>query len=196
MKRTCLVVGHSSGIGLALTRMALDAGHAVVGLSRRASGIATPSLSERQADVLDVDFASVELPAALDGVAYCPGSLNLKAFRALREKDFLDEHSPHRATSFERGASAGEPGSSPAAPSGAARRRRRDRVLPARRTSSVDHGAGLGSGRRHVIRANVTAAPNSTTTGWLDVTSGTRRPLSGHRAPADTETESEHAECG
>ena len=36
MKRTYLVVGHSSGIGLALTRMALDAGHAVVGLSRRA----------------------------------------------------------------------------------------------------------------------------------------------------------------
>ena len=91
MKRTYLVVGHSSGIGLALTRMALDAGHAVVGLSRRASGIATPSFSERQADVLDVDFASVELPAALDGVAYCPGSLNLKAFRALREKDFLDD---------------------------------------------------------------------------------------------------------
>ena len=91
MKRTYLVVGHSSGIGLALTRLALEAGHAVVGLSRRASGIAMPGLSERQADVLEVDLASLDLPTVLDGVAYCPGSLNLKSFTALRETDFLNE---------------------------------------------------------------------------------------------------------
>lgn len=91
MKRTYLVVGHSSGIGLALTQLALDAGHAVVGVSRRVSGIVTPDLSERQADVLEVDVASLDLPAALDGVAYCPGSLNLKSFGALQESQFLDD---------------------------------------------------------------------------------------------------------
>ena len=91
MKRTYLIVGHSSGIGLALTRMALEAGHAVVGVSRRAVSIAMPGLSERQADVLDADIASLDLPTALDGVAYCPGSLNLKSFRALKDTDFLDD---------------------------------------------------------------------------------------------------------
>lgn len=91
MKRTYLVVGHSSGIGLALTRLALEAGHSVVGLSRRAAGIVMPGLSERQGDVLQVDLQSLDLPAALDGVAYCPGSLNLKSFTALRETDFLDD---------------------------------------------------------------------------------------------------------
>jgi 3-oxoacyl-[acyl-carrier protein] reductase len=91
MKRTYLILGHSSGIGLALTRLALEAGHAVVGLSRRASGITMPGLSERQADVLQVDLASLDLPAALDGVAYCPGSLTLKSFTALRETDFLHD---------------------------------------------------------------------------------------------------------
>ena len=91
MKRTYLVVGHSSGIGLALTRRALEEGHSVVGLSRRASGISMPGLSERQADVLEVDLASLGLPATLDGVAYCPGSLNLKSFRALKETNFLDD---------------------------------------------------------------------------------------------------------
>lgn len=35
--------------------------------------------------------SSLDLPAALDGVAYCPGSLNLKSFRALEETDFLDD---------------------------------------------------------------------------------------------------------
>ena len=91
MKRTYLVVGHSSGIGLALTQLALDAGHAVVGVSRRVSGIVMPDLSEREADVLEVDVASLDLPAALDGVAYCPGSLNLKSFGALQESQFLDD---------------------------------------------------------------------------------------------------------
>ena len=43
------------------------------------------------ADVLAVDIASLDLPAALDGVAYCPGSLNLKSFRALTETDVLDD---------------------------------------------------------------------------------------------------------
>jgi NAD(P)-dependent dehydrogenase (short-subunit alcohol dehydrogenase family) len=91
MTRTYLVVGHSSGIGLSLTRRALAEGHTVVGVSRRASGIAMSGLTERQADILEVDLASLDLPAVLDGVAYCPGSLNLKSFRALREGDFLDD---------------------------------------------------------------------------------------------------------
>ena len=91
MKRTYLVVGHSSGIGLALTRLALEAGHSVVGLSRRASGLTALDLSERQADVLKVDLGTLDLPAALDGVAYCPGSLTLKSFTSLREADFLDD---------------------------------------------------------------------------------------------------------
>ncbi len=91
MKRTYLIVGHSSGIGFALARQALEAGHAVVGVSRRASGIAMPGLSERQADILDVDLTSLDLPAVLDGVAYSPGSLNLKSFRTLTETNFLDD---------------------------------------------------------------------------------------------------------
>ncbi len=91
MNRTYLIVGHSSGIGLALTRMALAAGHAVVGLSRRASGIVMPGLTERRGNVLDVDFQSLDLPVALDGVAYCPGSLTLKSFAALREADLLED---------------------------------------------------------------------------------------------------------
>ena len=91
MKRTYLVVGHSSGIGLALTQLALEAGHAVVGVSRRVSGLVMPDLSERQADVLEADLASLDLPAALDGVAYCPGSLNLKSFGGLQESQFLDD---------------------------------------------------------------------------------------------------------
>ncbi len=89
MKRTYLIVGHSSGIGLAMAKNALALGHAVIGLSRRTSGLSSPDLMEIGADVLEVDLATVGLPATLDGVAYCPGSINLKPFRSLQESDFL-----------------------------------------------------------------------------------------------------------
>ena len=46
MKRTYLIVGHSSGIGLALSRNILALGHTVFGLSRRASGLRSPDLVE------------------------------------------------------------------------------------------------------------------------------------------------------
>ncbi len=91
MKRTYLIVGHSSGIGLSLTQKALADGHAVVGLSRRPSGLSSKALLETQGDVLEVDLTTLDFPEAIDGVAYCPGTVNLKAFRGLKELDFLDD---------------------------------------------------------------------------------------------------------
>ncbi len=76
MKRTDLIVGHSSGIGFATAKNALALGHAVIGLSRRASGLSSPDLMEIGADVSEADLAAVGIPATLDGVAYCPGSIH------------------------------------------------------------------------------------------------------------------------
>lgn len=91
MKRTYLIVGHSGGIGLSLAQMALAEGHAVVGLSRRPSGLSSKALRETETDVLEADLTTLDWPEAIDGVAYCPGSVNLKPFRALKESDFLDD---------------------------------------------------------------------------------------------------------
>ncbi len=91
MNRTYLVVGHSSGIGLCLAQKALADGHDVVGLSRPLSGLSSKSLREVRADVLEVDLTALDWPEAIDGVAYCPGTVNLKPFRALKESDFLDD---------------------------------------------------------------------------------------------------------
>ncbi len=89
MSRTYLIVGHSSGIGRSLTERALAEGHAVVGVSRRASGLASPSLREISADILEADLQELGWPESLDGLAYCPGSINLKPLRGLKEADFL-----------------------------------------------------------------------------------------------------------
>ncbi len=61
------------------------------GLSRRASGLRSPDLVEIGADVLEVDLATVGLPATLDGLAYCPGSISLRPFQSLQEADFLGD---------------------------------------------------------------------------------------------------------
>lgn len=91
MPRHYLVVGHSSGIGRALAERLLADGHHVLGISRRPSGIEHTALFERQADILTAELSTLDLPAALDGVVYAPGSINLKSFRAMKEQDFLED---------------------------------------------------------------------------------------------------------
>jgi len=77
-----LVVGHSSGIGRSLTLMLTEAGNTVHGISRNSKGPATYTYH--------VDVTTDALPqidAALDGIAYCPGSITLKPFRGLKPAD-------------------------------------------------------------------------------------------------------------
>merc|ERR1712080_68427 len=39
-------------------------------------------------DVLKDDISSLDLPEQLDGLVYCPGSINLKPFKMLKPKEF------------------------------------------------------------------------------------------------------------
>lgn len=48
-----LISGHSRGLGLAMTRQLLDAGHQVLGIARHPSGLSHPALTEWQADLAD-----------------------------------------------------------------------------------------------------------------------------------------------
>lgn len=85
-----LVVGGSSGIGLSLVRKLISLGANVVVASRSFP----PELQELSVTYLRYDvtkpaedaFKSIEI---LHGLAYCPGSIVLKPFQRLTEKDFL-----------------------------------------------------------------------------------------------------------
>lgn len=87
--KTYFVAGHRSGIGRALTELLLNRGDAVVGLSRSASGLAHPKLTEVHADVLDWDGSG--LPDQLDGLVYAPGSINLKPFKGYKPEEFRSD---------------------------------------------------------------------------------------------------------
>ncbi|MEL6864384.1 MAG: SDR family oxidoreductase [Bacteroidota bacterium] len=83
-----LIVGGSSGIGLAIVRQLLAQGAQLTVLSRSAEALDGLAVQHIQVDVLSEDFSNVELPKQIDGLVYCPGSINLKPFRALKPDQF------------------------------------------------------------------------------------------------------------
>ncbi len=86
-----LVIGGSSGIGLALVKKLVAEGHNVWSASRQ-KGELIDGVNYIEFDVLgEVDKLKYELPDVLDGLAYCPGTINLKPFIRLSETDFLND---------------------------------------------------------------------------------------------------------
>jgi NAD(P)-dependent dehydrogenase (short-subunit alcohol dehydrogenase family) len=82
-----VIVGASQGIGESLASSLLSAGHDVVNFSRNPSPLA--DVENYTWDALNSDdstFASITGP--IDGIAYCPGSINLKPFHRLSSADF------------------------------------------------------------------------------------------------------------
>ncbi len=88
-----IVVGGSSGIGRDLAGKLLDRGHSVTVLSRREPEIENSGkLNWIKFDVLEDDPDDLDLPEEIHGLAYCPGSINLRPFRGLKIEDFRDDY--------------------------------------------------------------------------------------------------------
>ena len=91
MQHPIFIVGHRQGIGRALTELLLSQGHSVIGLSRGVCDLEHPGLTSMEHDVRELRME--ELPSALSGLVYAPGSINLKPFKSLKEQDFLEDFS-------------------------------------------------------------------------------------------------------
>ena len=90
--KSYLIAGGSSGIGLALVKKLSAEGHQVLVISRRGDGLAGLSDTSHLAkNIVSDELGEAELPDRLDGVAYCPGSINLKPFRSLKPEAFLED---------------------------------------------------------------------------------------------------------
>jgi NAD(P)-dependent dehydrogenase (short-subunit alcohol dehydrogenase family) len=88
-----LIVGGSSGIGEQITLQLLNQGHRVVVLSREKRNLPdNPNLHFYTIDITsdNIEFPKLDFP--LNGLVYCPGSINLKPFRSISEQDFLTEY--------------------------------------------------------------------------------------------------------
>ncbi len=78
-----LIVGASSGIGKALAENLVKEGHNVFGTYHRTE-VMSSDIHYQRFDVLNNDLDLSVLPEVLDGLAYCPGSLNLLPFSRIK----------------------------------------------------------------------------------------------------------------
>lgn len=87
MKKKIIIIGGSKGIGRA-TVQALLPNFEVVSISRSSAGIQEEGFSEFNLDVLKDDLPDID---RVDGLVYCPGSINLKPINRLSEDDFKED---------------------------------------------------------------------------------------------------------
>jgi NAD(P)-dependent dehydrogenase (short-subunit alcohol dehydrogenase family) len=82
-----VIVGASQGIGESMATSLLADGHQVLNFSRNPSAVS--GIENYTWDALSVDDSVlVSVAGPIDGIAYCPGSINLKPFHRLTSADF------------------------------------------------------------------------------------------------------------
>ncbi len=92
MSKHFLVVGGTSGIGAALLARLVKQGHRVTQLSRHPDRAAEhPLVASGRWDAGTEPFPAELLPAALDGLAYCPGTIRLRPFERLTEEEWRED---------------------------------------------------------------------------------------------------------
>ncbi|MCA0446835.1 MAG: SDR family oxidoreductase [Bacteroidetes bacterium] len=86
------IIGGSSGIGKRLSSQLAEAGHQVFStyFKNRAEP-EHPSISCHYLNVLDENIDLDFLPETLNGLIYCPGSINLRPFARLNPADFTTD---------------------------------------------------------------------------------------------------------
>jgi len=87
--KNILIIGGTSGVGKTLLDQLLDTEATLYVASRKepASDVLT-KIHHIQLDVNEISNELDELPSELHGLVYCPGTITLKPFQGLKEKDF------------------------------------------------------------------------------------------------------------
>ncbi|NUN09701.1 MAG: SDR family oxidoreductase [Ignavibacteriaceae bacterium] len=90
--KTYIIAGGSSGIGLEIVKLLSAEGNNVIVLSRNPGG--TSKLGGVRH--FPIDFAAdapvlPDITGPIDGIAYCPGTINLKPLKMLKPDDFIND---------------------------------------------------------------------------------------------------------
>lgn len=86
-----VIIGGSSGIGLQLAEQLASEGHQVTATYRNHPQ-QNATISYHPLDVMSESLDFSFLPATIDGLAYCPGSVSLKPFARIRPEDFIQDY--------------------------------------------------------------------------------------------------------
>ena len=85
--KNILLIGGSYGIGFAIAKE-LQAGNNVFVASRTNENLSNLNVTYIPFDVLTETLDVSKLPQVIDGLVYCPGSINLRPFKALKIEAF------------------------------------------------------------------------------------------------------------
>ena len=84
--KNILLIGGSYGIGQALANRLSEENN--VHIASRTSEHISEAITHHTFDVMEDEIATLKLPDAIDGLVFCPGSINLRPFAALKLEEF------------------------------------------------------------------------------------------------------------
>lgn len=90
MNKNILLIGGSTGIGHQISKLLQD-DHNIIVASRSKGDLDLEKVKHVEFDVLKDDISNLELPEKIDGLVYCPGSIDLKPFKMISPENFEKE---------------------------------------------------------------------------------------------------------
>ena len=92
-KGNYIIIGGSSGIGLATAKLLVGKGHSVFASYNSTNPeYNAPNIEYFKYDVLSDEFPFDALPQEINGMVYCPGSIHLKPFHRIKPEQFLIDY--------------------------------------------------------------------------------------------------------
>lgn len=88
--KNILLIGGSTGIGFEIAEL-MSGNHKIIVASRNEGNLDTNKVKHLKFDVLKDNIEELELPDQLDGLVYCPGSIDLKPFKMIKPENFEKE---------------------------------------------------------------------------------------------------------
>ena len=89
--KTYIIIGASSGIGLQLAKTLADKGDTVIGTYNSHPLENSQNITYHPLNVTAAELDLSFFPEKIDGIIYCPGSINLKPFGRIKAEDFLSD---------------------------------------------------------------------------------------------------------
>lgn len=89
MQKTILLIGGSYGIGAAIAEKLMNEHHVII--ASRSNENVAKEITHHTFDVLKDDITTLDLPEKIDGLVYCPGSINLKPFKMMSPETFKED---------------------------------------------------------------------------------------------------------
>lgn len=86
-----LIVGASSGIGFQIAQNLIEKGNRVIALGRTKPGWSDVNSTYYFIDIAATELAFPDIKEPIHGLIYCPGTINLRPFKALKPEDYWND---------------------------------------------------------------------------------------------------------